>query len=73
MNERIILYPFIIVFFYLFRAIDFSPFETNFDFTSWENAKLLKWLGLSTLVIIVREIQFWTKRKKIAKKDLESD
>ena len=68
-----ILYPFIIAFFYLFRAIDFSPFETNFDFTSWENAKLLKWLGLSTLVIIVREIQFWTKRKKIAKKDLEGD
>lgn len=44
--------------------IDFSPFETNFDFTSWENAKLLRWLGLSTLVIIVREIQIWTKRKK---------
>jgi len=24
----------------------------------------LKWLGLSTLVIIVREIQFWTNLKK---------
>jgi len=33
-KKRIIMYPLIIAFFYLFRAIDFSPFETNFDFTS---------------------------------------
>jgi len=37
-----------LVFFYLYGAIDFSPFETNFDFTSWENDNLLRWLGLST-------------------------
>tara|TARA_S200000501_G_C20735760_1_gene704975 strand:- start:823 stop:999 length:177 start_codon:yes stop_codon:yes gene_type:complete len=51
-KKRILMYSLIIGFFYLFRAIDFSPFETNFDFTSWGNIKLLKLLGISLLAII---------------------
>jgi|TARA_B100000900_G_C20561616_1_gene709143 hypothetical protein len=63
-KKRIIMYPLIIGFFYLFRAIDFSPFETNFDFTSWGNIKLLKWLGISFLAIIFEEIRIRKKQKK---------
>ena len=49
---------------YLFRAIDFSPFETNFNFTLWENDKLFRWLGLSLFLIIIEEVQIRIKAKK---------
>ena len=69
MNRRIIIYPLIIGFFYLFRAIDFSPFETNFDFSSWENAKLLKWIGMSLVAIIFEEFRIRKKEKKELQED----
>ena len=43
MKKRVFFYPAIILIFYLFRAIDLFPIETNFDFTSWEKSKLVKW------------------------------
>lgn len=48
---------------YLFGAMDFSPFETNFDFILWENGKLFRWIGLSLFLIIIEEIRI--KAKKI--------
>ncbi len=56
-RTRIICYPFTIGAIYLFRAINFSPFETNFNFTLWENDKLFRWLGLSLFLIIIEEVQ----------------
>ncbi|OUU00490.1 MAG: hypothetical protein CBB92_03950 [Flammeovirgaceae bacterium TMED32] len=45
-----------------------SPFETNFDFSSWENSKLLKWLGTSLIAIIFEDVQLRKKQKKNCKK-----
>ena len=53
--RRILIYPAIILFFYLFRAIDLFPFETNFDFTSWEREKIIRWIILSLIGILAEE------------------
>ena len=55
MKRRILIYPAIILFFYLFRAIDLFPFETNFDFTSWERKKIIRWIILSLIGILAEE------------------
>ncbi len=55
MKRRILIYPAIILFFYLFRAIDLFPFETNFDFTSWEREKIIRWIILSLIGILAEE------------------
>ena len=47
---------------YLFGAMDFSPFETNFDFILWENGKLFRWIGLSLFLIIIEEIRIKAKK-----------
>tara|TARA_Y100000768_G_scaffold359290_1_gene315695 strand:+ start:516 stop:716 length:201 start_codon:yes stop_codon:yes gene_type:complete len=54
-KRRILIYPAIILFFYLFRAIDLFPFETNFDFTSWEREKIIRWIILSLIGILAEE------------------
>ena len=69
MKTRIIYYLLTIGASYLFRAIDFSPFETNFNFTLWENGKLFRWLGLSLFLIIIEEVQISIKAKKELKVD----
>ncbi|MBQ22189.1 MAG: hypothetical protein CMD32_02105 [Flavobacteriales bacterium] len=55
MKRRLLTYPLIILFFYLFRAVDFFPFETNFDFTRWENSKFNRWIILSIIGVLVEE------------------
>ena len=55
MKRRILIYPAIILFFYLFRAIDLFPFETNFDFASWEREKIIRWIILSLIGILAEE------------------
>jgi len=49
--------------FYFFRAIDLFPFEHNFDFTTWETSKLIRWGGLSALAISIEE-SFIRRNKK---------
>ena len=63
MKRRILTFPAIILFFYLFRAIDLFPFETSFDFTSWDNSKLIRW-GVMTAIGISTEEFFIKKDKK---------
>ena len=60
-KRRILIYPAIILFFYLFRAIDLLLLEMNFDFTSWEKSKLIRWGALSLIGISVEE--YFIKRK----------
>ncbi|MAD11123.1 MAG: hypothetical protein CMC04_00175 [Flavobacteriaceae bacterium] len=55
MKRRLLTYPLIILFFYLFRAVDFFPFEINFDFTRWENSKFNRWIILSIIGVLVEE------------------
>ena len=64
MKKRVFFYPAIILFFYLFRAIDLFPIETNFDFTSWEKSKLVKWGVLSLLGILAEESYIRRKSSK---------
>lgn len=61
MKKRILIYPAIILFFYLFRAIDLFPLEMNFDFTSWEKSKLIRW-GILSLIGISAE-EYFIRRK----------
>ncbi len=61
MKRRILIYPAVILFFYLFRAIDLFPLDVNFDFTSWEKSKLIRWGVLSLLGILAEE--YFIKRK----------
>jgi|TARA_B110000444_G_C18701941_1_gene529387 hypothetical protein len=61
MKRRVLIYTAIILFFYLFRAIDLFPIETNFDFTSWEKSKLVRW-GVSSLLGISAE-EYFIRRK----------
>tara|TARA_B110000444_G_scaffold118838_1_gene111746 strand:- start:63 stop:263 length:201 start_codon:yes stop_codon:yes gene_type:complete len=61
MKRRILIYPAVILFFYLIRAIDLFPLDVNFDFTSWEKSKLIRWGVLSLLGILAEE--YFIKRK----------
>ena len=65
-KRRILIYPAIILFFYLFRAIDLLPLEMNFDFTSWEKSKLIRWGGMVIIGIVTEE--YFIKREKKKKK-----
>ena len=65
MKRRILIYPAIILFFYLFRAIDLLPLEMNFDFTSWEKSKLIRWGVLSLIGISVEEYFIRRKSSKL--------
>jgi hypothetical protein len=62
MKRRILTFTAIILFFYFFRAIDLFPFEHNFDFTTWETSKLIRWGGLSALAISIEE--YFIRRNK---------
>jgi len=64
-KRRILIYPAIILFFYLFRAIDLLPLEMNFDFTSWEKSKLIRWGVLSLIGISVEEYFIRRKSSKL--------
>lgn len=64
-KRRILIYPAIILFFYLFRAIDLLPLEMNFDFTSWEKSKLIRWGVLSLIGILVEEYFIRRKSSKL--------
>ena len=65
MKRRILIYPAIILFFYLFRAIDLLPLEMNFDFTSWGKSKLIRWGVLSLIGISVEEYFIRRKSSKL--------
>jgi len=64
-KRRILIYPAIILFFYLFRAIDLLLLEMNFDFTSWEKSKLIRWGVLSLIGISVEEYFIRRKSSKL--------
>ena len=64
-KRRILIYPAIILFSYLFRAIDLLPLEMNFDFTSWEKSKLIRWGVLSLIGISVEEYFIRRKSSKL--------
>ena len=64
-KRRILIYPAIILFFYLFRAIDLLPLEMNFDFTSWGKSKLIRWGVLSLIGISVEEYFIRRKSSKL--------
>jgi len=66
LKRRFLTFPAIILFFYLFRAIDFFPYETNFNFTSWEKSKLIRWGGMVIIGIVTEE--YFIKREKKKKK-----
>ena len=68
MKRRLVIFTAIILFFYLFRAIDLFPFETNFDFTSWERNKLIKWIILSAIGITVEE--YFIKKTSYKSKEI---
>jgi hypothetical protein len=65
MKRRILIYPAVILFFYLFRAIDLFPLDVNFDFTSWEKSKLIRWGVLSLLGILTEEYFIRRKSSKL--------
>jgi len=65
MKRRILIYPTVILFFYLFRAIDLFPLDVNFDFTSWEKSKLIRWGVLSLLGILTEEYFIRRKSSKL--------
>ena len=65
MKRRILIYPAIILFFYLFRAIDLFPLEINFDYTSWEKSKLIRWGAFSLLGISIEEYFIRRKSSKL--------
>ena len=65
MKRRILIYPAVILFFYLIRAIDLFPLDVNFDFTSWEKSKLIRWGVLSLLGILTEEYFIRRKSSKL--------
>ena len=65
MKRRILIYPAVILFFYLFRAIDLFPLDVNFDFTSWEKSKLIRWGVLSLFGILTEEYFIRRKSSKL--------
>tara|TARA_B100001769_G_scaffold205250_1_gene164780 strand:- start:86 stop:367 length:282 start_codon:yes stop_codon:yes gene_type:complete len=60
-KRRAITFSAIIIFFYLFRAIDLFPFEMNLDFTKWGRNKIMRWIALSIIGILLEE--YFIRRK----------